>query len=69
MAILDECRNFLVKGKCDGWVISKFKNDELIVGHDEIIASDDEIADEICAECPNHRLDETRTAFYREKNL
>lgn len=58
MARMDECQNFLVEGKCDRWIISRFKNDEFIAGQDEdeSFLSDAEITDEICLDCPNFKL-------------
>ncbi len=56
MARVDECRNFLVEGKCDPWIISRFKNDEFIAGQDELLISDAENTDEICFECANFKL-------------
>ncbi len=58
MARMDECQNFLVEGRCDRWIISRFKNDEFIAGQDEdeLFVSDAEMADEICLDCPNFKL-------------
>ena len=54
MERLDICKNFLVEGKCDSWIRSRFKNDEFVGGlDDDIGGSDQEITDEICSDCPN----------------
>lgn len=55
MARIDECLNFLVEGKCDRWIIARFKNNEFVSGQDDEVLTDMEITDELCLECPNFK--------------
>ena len=57
MARLEICRNFLVQGKCDGWIRARFKNDEFVGGWDELGASDLETAEEICSACRHFEME------------
>ncbi|MBW1720956.1 MAG: hypothetical protein JRH13_06190 [Deltaproteobacteria bacterium] len=56
MARTEECRNFLVEGKCDSWIIARFKNNEFITGRDRMGFSDADITEEICLNCPNFKM-------------
>ncbi|MFH1489426.1 MAG: hypothetical protein ABII06_11020 [Pseudomonadota bacterium] len=65
MARIDICKNFLVESKCDGWIRSRFKNDEFVGGWDELGATDQETADEICSYCHHFKM-EKRPLFSEE---
>ena len=56
MARMDECKNFLVEGKCHNWIISRFKRDDFIALQDYSGATDEEISDELCSECLHFKL-------------
>lgn len=64
---MENCRNFLAEGKCDPWIISKFKNDEFIGSHevDVIFQPDRDIAEEICSGCRQFKITE-RTFVAKE---
>ena len=56
MARMDVCDNFLVVGKCNDWIISRFKKNDYIAVQDYSGATDEEITDEICSECPHFKV-------------
>jgi len=63
MARINVCKNFLLENKCDGWIRSRFGNDEFVGGIDEFGVSDQETADEICLSCPNFRVEKKSALF------
>ena len=65
MARMDDCTNFLVVGKCHDWIISRFKKNDFIAVQDYSGATDEEISDELCSDCPHFKL-KTRPLFKKE---
>jgi hypothetical protein len=55
MARADECKNFMVNGRCDSWIISKFRSNDFIAIQDYSGGTDSELIEEICLQCPNFR--------------
>lgn len=56
MVRMDECNNFLVEGKCNRWIISRFRNNDFIAIQDYSGKTDSEITEEICSECPHFKM-------------
>ena len=54
MARKDQCKHFLVEGKCDDWVISKVKKQAPIGGLEYSSAAYTEVLDEICFDCGHY---------------
>lgn len=53
MAKFNGCKNFLIEGKCEKWIIDHFKLGKHADGVDQMGKTASEEAEEICAACEN----------------
>ena len=54
MSTINQCKNFLITGQCDEWIIEKFQLKEFKGEKiDYLTTADYEKADEICSKCQN----------------
>lgn len=57
VARVDECKNFLIDGKCNKWIIDHFKFGKHSDSESQMGKTVFKNAEEVCSECPNFDKD------------